>query len=338
VASDTALTEHAPEAVYREKRDQYLRVALMLFARYGTLLALGVMFIAFSIQASGFLTTGNLLNVLSQISITAIIAGGLTIVLAAGEFDLSIGWVASFAGVMVTGLMAHQHLSILVAILVALALGASIGIFNGLIVTKLGVNALIATLGTGTVVVGFNYLYGSGLSISLGIPPSFSNIALSKAIPSIPNPIVIMAAVFALLWVFLNLTARGQEVQAVGGNAEASRLSGIRVERVKILAFAISGTCAAAGGVLLASLLGSGQSTAGDSYLLDAFAAVFLGSAALRDGEFHIVGTLIGVLTVGIGFNGLALFGAATFYQYMFKGGLLIAAVALSSIARRYAK
>lgn len=310
----------------------------MILARYGTLLALALMFLAFSIKAQGFLTTSNQLNVLSQISITAIIAGGLTIVLAAGEFDLSIGWVASFAGVMVTGLMTRQDLPIAVAIIATLAIGASIGLCNGLIVTKLGVNALIATLGTGTVIVGFNYLYGSGLSISLGIPEGFTSIMLSKMIPSVPNPIVIMLIILAVLWVFLNLTAPGQEIQAVGGNAEASRLSGIRVERIRILAFMISSTCAAAGGLLLASRLGSGQSTAGDTYLLDAFAAAFLGSAAMRDGEFHIVGTLIGVLTVGIGFNGLALFGAATFYEYMFKGGLLIAAVALSSVARRHAR
>lgn len=337
MATDT-VTQDKPPAPTGPKRDGYVRVGVKVFARYGTLLALGILFIGFSVTAPGFLNSSNLLNVLSQVSVTAIIAGGVTIVLAAGEFDLSIGYVASFAGVMVTGLMVNQHLPIAAAILATLAIGAVIGLANGLIVTRLGVNALIATLGTGTIVVGLNYLYGSGLSIVLGIPAGFTNIALSKAVPSIPNPIVIMLVALGLLWVFLNLTAGGQEVQAVGGNAEASRLSGIRVPRVKILAFVISSTCAAAGGVLLASTLGTGESTAGDGYLLDAFAAAFLGSAALRDGEFHIVGTLIGVLTVGIGFNGLALFGAATFYQYIFKGGLLIAAVALSSVARRNAR
>jgi ribose transport system permease protein len=217
------------------------------------------------------------------------------------------------------------------------AVGIAAGLINGLLVTQLGVNALIATLGTGTVIIGLNYAYTNGMPITLVDNSSFVNLALGK-IAGIPNPIIFMAVAVVLLWLLLNRTVLGQQMQAVGGNAEAARLSGVPVERVRIWAFVIAGLAAAVAGVLLSSRVGSGQITAGDGYLLNAFAAVFLGSAALRDGEFHILGTLIGVMTVGFGFNGLAILGAPTFFQYIFSGGLLIVAVALSTVARRYAR
>ena len=147
-----------------------------------------------------------------------------------------------------------------------------------------------------------------------------------------------MAIVLGLLWLVLNRTPLGQRIQAVGANTEAARLAGVRVDRTKIAAFVIAGVCAAITGVLLASLLGSGTVSAADGYLMDSFAAVFIGSATLRDGRFHIVGTLVGVLVVNVGFNGLSLLGTPTFWQYIFKGGILVLAVALSTIARRYSR
>ena len=146
-----------------------------------------------------------------------------------------------------------------------------------------------------------------------------------------------MLVLLVVLWTVLNKTDIGQAMQAVGSNIEAARLSGIRVDRIKMFAFATSGFCAALTGILLSSLLGSGTLAAADGYLLDAFAAVFLGSATLREGQFHIVGTLVGVLVLAVGFNGLSIFGAPTFFQPIFKGGVLIVAVGLSALARRYA-
>ena len=138
--------------------------------------------------------------------------------------------------------------------------------------------------------------------------------------------------------IILNRTELGVQMQAVGGNPEAARMSGILNDRVKLIAFGISGATAALTGILLASRLGSGQVTAGEGFLLDSMAAAFLGSAALRDGQFHIVGTFIGALTVGVGFSGIVLFGWPTYMQLVFRGGLLVGAVALSTIARRYAR
>jgi ribose transport system permease protein len=276
-------------------------------------------------------------NVINQAALALIIAGGLTVAVIVGELDLSIGFAASFEGVLVTGLMVNQGLPPALAILIVLLCGAAIGLINGLIVTKIGVNSVIATLGTGTVIVGLNFWYSSGAPIATGVPDSFVDIALGR-LWGLPHNVLIMAVVIALLWVLVERTSIGQSIQAVGGNAVAARFSGIQVDRVKILGFVIAGICAALTGILLASALGSGTTSAADSYLLTAFAAVFLGSATLRDGEFHILGTLIGGLIIAVGFNGLAIFGAPTFYQYVFQGGILIVAVGLSSLGRRYSR
>jgi ribose transport system permease protein len=315
-----------------------LTVALTIAGKYGTIIGLVVMIAVLSIAAGGtFLSVDNFVNVLTQNAIIAIVACGLTLPLVVGEFDLSVGYQASFAGVLCVGLMTNRGVPIPLAILLGAAVGVVAGLINGLLVTQLGVNALIATLGTGTVIVGLNYAYTNGVPITLNGNDGFLDLALGK-FAGVPNPIIFMVVAIGLLWLLLNRTVLGQQMQAVGGNHEAARLSGVRVERVRIWAFVIAGLMAAVGGVLLSSRVGSGQLTAGDGYLLNSFAAVFLGSAALRDGEFHILGTLIGVLTVGFGFNGLAILGAPTFFQYIFSGGLLIVAVALSTVARRYAR
>lgn len=307
-------------------------------AQYGTFSSLILMIIIFSALSPGsFFTVSNLVNVVNQVSLTAIISAGLTVPLIVGEFDLSIGYLASLSGVLVTGLMVNQHLPISLAIAAVLLVGLLVGFVNGILVTKAGVNAVIATLGIGTVLIGINYGYSSGIPVSVGVPTAFLNIAFGKSL-FVPNDILFMVVVLFVLWVFLNRTDSGQQVQAVGGNIEAARLSGIRVDRVKTAAFMVASLCAALTGILLASLIGSGSSTAGDSYLLDAFAAVFLGSVTLREGEFHIVGTLVGVLIIGVIYNGLAIFGAPAFDQYVVKGIILVGAVALSTVARKYAR
>lgn len=313
-------------------------LALTIAGKYGTIIGLVAMIVILSIAAPGtFLSTSNFVNVLTQNSLIAIVACGLTLPLVVGEFDLSVGYQASFAGVLCVGLITNQGLPIPLAIALGVGVGVAAGLVNGLLVTQLDVNALIATLGTGTVIVGLNYAYTNGVPITLDSGSAFLDLALGK-VAGIPNPIVFMVVAVGVLWLLLNRTVLGQQMQAVGGNHEAARLSGVRVERVRIWAFIIAGVTAAIAGVLLSSRVGSGQLTAGDAYLLNSFAAVFLGSAALRDGEFHILGTLIGVMTVGFGFNGLAILGAPTFFQYIFSGGLLIVAVALSTVARRYAR
>lgn len=313
-------------------------VALLIASKYGTLIAMGLMIVIFGISVpnGAFLSGNNLLSVVNQSALTAIIACGLTLVLVVGEFDLSVGYAASLAGVLVTGLVANQGLPLILAIILTLIVGAGIGGVNGLLVTKARVNAVVATLGVGTILTGLAFGYTAGSPI-VRVPVEFTYLTLARFL-GIQNPIWFMALVVALLWVILNRTATGQRIQAVGANRSAARLAGIRTDRSKITAFMIAGFCAAITGILLASLLGSGTVSAADGYLMDSFAAVFLGSATLRDGEFHILGTLIGVLVVSVGFNGLSLLGTPTFWQYVFKGGILVLAVALSTIARRYSR
>jgi ribose transport system permease protein len=311
---------------------------LPFFAKYGTIVGFAVMVAIFSLLApAAFPTWSNFINVLNQASLTMIVSGGLTVAVIVGELDLSIGFAASAEGVLVTGLIVWDKLPVPVAILVVLAGGALVGLVNGFIVTKMGVNSVIATLGTGTVIVGLNFAYSEGAPIVAGMPDSFLDISLGR-IWGIPHNVLIMAAVIAALWLLVERTSIGQMIQAVGGNPVAARFSGIAVDRVKILGFIVAGVCAALTGILLASVLGSGTTSAADSYLLSAFAAVFLGSATLRDGEFHILGTVFGVLIIAIGFNGLAIFGAPTFYQYIFQGAILIFAVGLSSLGRLYSQ
>ncbi|HYA74559.1 MAG TPA: ABC transporter permease, partial [Roseiarcus sp.] len=221
---------------------------------------------------------------------------------------------------------------------IVLVAGGMIGLVNGLIVTKIRVNSVIATLGVGTILTGLAFAYSAGVPIVAGVPESFLQISLGRWLFGVPNNIVIMACVLGALWLLVERTSLGQEIQAVGGNPAAARLSGIDVDRIKILGFVISGVCAALTGILLASRLGSGTASAADSYLLTAFAAVFLGSATLRDGEFHIFGTLIGTLIIAFGFNGLNIFGAPTFSQYVLQGAILIVAVGLSSLGRSIAE
>lgn len=313
--------------------------ALGVFARYATIIGLLLMIAAFSILSPrAFPTVSNFTNVLNQASLAMIIAGGLTLAVIVGELDLSVGYAASLHGVLVTGLIVQNKLPIPLAILIVLALGALIGVVNGLIVTKLRVNSVIATLGVGTILVGLAFAYSSGVPIVAGVPEDFLQLALGRWLFGIPNPIIVMTLVLGALWLLVERTAIGQEIQAVGGNPAAARLAGISVDRIKILGFVISGMCAALTGTLLASRLGSGTTSAADSYLLTAFAAVFLGSATLRDGEFHVLGTFIGTLIIVFGFNGLNIFGAPTFSQYVFQGAILIVAVGLSSLGRMLAE
>jgi ribose transport system permease protein len=333
----TTITRGENTGAHRAGSSRRRRIAFTFVSRYGTIIGLLAMIFFFSINAPGtFFSKANALNILSQASLTAIISAGLTFTLVVGEFDLSIGYVASFVGLVVAGLMAKQGLAIPVSIVVALAIGIVIGLVNGVLVTKVRINAVIATIGVGTMLSGIGFSY-SAFPIAIGMPRAFTEVALGRAILGIPNPVVVMLLVLATLWTVLNKTDIGQRMQAVGSNIEAARLSGVRVDRIKLFAFATAGFCAALTGILLSSLLGSGTLSAADGYLLDAFAAVFLGSATLREGQFHIVGTLVGVLVLAVGFNGLSIFGAPTYFQPIFKGGVLILAVGLSTLARRYA-
>lgn len=334
------------------KTSRPLQLRLLSFGgRYGTIVVLvGLVAVFYILAPTTFGSPTNLVNVLTNLAPGAIVALGLTICLVGGDFDLSVGYQASIAGVFVVGLISgfgflgvggpgvlgEGGLPLPLSIAIVLVIGMLFGLANGFIVTKLGVNALIATLGTGTLIFAINLLYGEGVTYGVADDGSFAQLALGDAFGLIPYPIVILVLFSVGMWLLLNMTPLGQHIKAVGDDPEAARRLGISVDRTRTWAFIICGFCGTAGGIMLAASLGSADANAGDVYLLQAFAAAFLGSAALRDGEFHIVGTLLGCLTVAVGFNGLAIFSAPPYTQYVFAGGLLIVAVALSTLSRKY--
>ena len=301
-----------------------------LAARYGTVAAALVIFIAFALASDRFLSVNNISNILIQISVLMIVSSGLTFAVASGEFDLSVGQVASLSGVLVAGLMIWASLPVALAIPLAVLAGVAIGVVNGLLVTRLRIPSLIATLAMGPIALGLNYAYTNGDSIYASMPREFYFIATGKILGIVPVPVVIALVIVGIFHVLLNKTRLGRGVVATGANIQAARLSGIAVNRCRLIALALSGLGAAMGGVMLTARLGTGQSGAGDAYLLDSLTAVFLGMTAFKPGRATVQGTLVGVVIIGMLDNGLNLLGAPFYLQNEVRGLVMIAAVSLA--------
>lgn len=301
-----------------------------LASRWGTVLAAVLVFIGFSLGNERFMSVANLSNVLIQISVLTVISSGLTVAVASGEFDLSIGQTASLAGVLVAGMLVLSGLSVPLAVGVAMLSGVVIGLINGLLVTLLRIPSLIATLAMGPIALGVNYAYTGGDSIYAQMPAGFYAIAKGMLFGVIPMPVVIALVVVAVFYVLLNRTRLGRCVVATGANIQAARLSGINVNRARVTALMLSALGAALGGVMLTARLGTGQSGAGDAYLMDSLTAVFLGMTAFKPGRATIQGTLVGVVIIGMLDNGLNLLGAPFYLQNVVRGVVMIAAVSLA--------
>lgn len=310
-------------------------------SRYGTVFFLVILIVGFSIsRPEVFPTLLNFLNVLNQSAILGVIAVGLTVCLVMGLFDLSIAAMATLGGYMVCRILVSQGDSPQIALsVIAVLIGAAlIGVFNGILVSYLGISAFIATLAMGSVITGVILGYSESRTIVSGLPDAFGFIGQDSSL-GIPHAVYIMAVVALLLWLLLEHTQSGRNLYAIGGNPEASRLSGLAIKRYGLLALGISGACAALAGIMAASSLGAGRPQGvGDTYLLNAFAAVFIGASTLRPGQFHILGTVIGVLLIGVINNGLSVMGAPTYWQYIVQGSLLIVAMfgaTVTSLRRR---
>jgi ribose transport system permease protein len=276
-----------------------------------------------------FLTRDNIFAVLNDNAVLAVLTCGLTVVLLCGEFDLSIAATMTLTGALSAGFVAQDGLSTSTSVFVVLLIGAAIGWINGALIVYFRIHALIATLAVGSILQGFTFYYTNGEVIYEGIPGEF--IELGRAsVGRITAPIFYMAVVGFVLWAMLRYTPPGRYMHAIGGNRDAARMSGIRVNRYVIMAFVISGLCAALAGVVQTARNGSAEPTSGASFLLPAFAAAFLGAATLRRGEFHIVGSLIGVYLIAFATSGFFILGAPFYTQDFLSGGLLIAATAAS--------
>ncbi len=327
--SSTATATGPQRTADRRQRVSAIDRLIDWASRYGTVVSLVVCVVVFSaLKPDIFPTSRNFFNLLNQVSILGIIALGLTVALVQGLFDLSLAAVATLAGYLVTRLLAdgtigNPVLAVGFVLLIALAIGA----FNGMVVAYGGVSAFIATLAVGSILTGLVLGVSKSATVLSGIPDGFLIIGQGK-VGSIPSPVVFLAVVAALLYVFLEQTQTGRHMYAIGGNAETARLSGIAVKRHALLALGISAMCAALGGMIVAANLGVGRPQGvGDTYLLDAFAAAFIGASTLRPGRFHILGTVIGVLLIGVINNGLSILGVQTFWQYAVRGVILLLAV-----------
>lgn len=304
-----------------------------LVSRYGTIVSLIACVAIFSIaKPEVFATSQNFFNVLNQVSILGIIALGLTVALVQGLFDLSLAGMATLGGFLACKWLADGTISSpVVAVIGVLVLALLIGAFNGVVVAYGGVSAFIATLAMGSILTGVVLGVSDSQTILSGIPDGFLVMGQGEIGP-IPMPVVFLAIVAVVLYVFLEQTQVGRHMYAIGGNSETARLSGIPVKRYALIALGISAACAALGGMIVAANLGVGRPQGvGDTYLLDAFAAAFIGASTLRPGRFHIIGTVIGVLLIGVINNGLSIMGVETFWQYAVRGVILLLAVFAAS-------
>lgn len=293
-----------------------------------SLIALILLIIVVSFLNPHFFTVNNILNILRQTSVNAIMAVGMTLVILTAGIDLSVGSVLALCGAF-AATMISLEVPVMFAVPIALFAGAALGGLSGVIIAKGKVQAFIATLVTMTLLRGVTMVYTDGRPISTGftdVADSFSWIGTGYLM-GVPVPIWLMVIVFASVWYLLNHTPFGRYIYALGGNESATRLSGINVDKVKIGVYSICGLLSALAGLIVTSRLSSAQPTAGMGYELDAIAAVVLGGTSLAGGKGRIMGTLIGALIIGFLNNALNLLDVSSYFQMIAKAAVILLAV-----------
>lgn len=292
----------------------------------GPLIGLIILFIVISTLNDSFIEISNLKNLARQVSINALIAFGMTFVILTGGIDLSVGSILALSSALMASLIV-KGMNPETAIFVAVLIGVGLGIVNGVIVSYGNVAPFIATLATMTIYRGATLVFTNGNPISgLSDDPTF--IAFGQGfLCEIPVPAIVMFISFIILLFVLSKTPLGRQTYAVGGNEKVSYISGIKIDRVKIFAYALTGGLCAIAGAILTSRLNSAQPTAGMGYELDAIAAVVLGGTSLAGGKGRISGTLIGALIIGTLNNGLNILNVSSFYQQVVKGAVILLAV-----------
>jgi ribose transport system permease protein len=306
--------------------------------RYGTPIGFGLLIALFwALLPETFLNSRNLLNITQQMSMLAVVSATMTIVMAMGDFDLSVGSVASLSGIVAATLFT-KGFGPEIAAPAALAAGLAAGLVNGLLVAYVGILPFIATLGALTVYSGVAFRISGGKTIfGSAIPASFGGFArggLNLGVLVIPNLTLVAIGVLLAAWVLLEQTIFGRRLYAIGGNAEAARLAGVRIRPLRLAAFGLSGLGAAGAGLMLASRVASANPTQGAGLMLDAIAAVFLGMTMSDEGQPRVAFTLIGVLMLGVLGNGLTQLNVDSYVREIITGSIIILAVAASSLGR----
>ena len=298
-------------------------------------LALVLVVAVFSIlRPSTFFTSGNFKTIAVTQAVLAILALAAMVPLIAGAFDVSVGANLGLGGVLATGLASKSHLSGGLAITLALLVCTLVGLGNGLLVAKAGINPFIATLGTSTIIAGVVVWYTSGTVIFSGIPKVLVDVGQNHLL-GIALPVWVMGMVVIGVWYVTQHTPLGRYWYALGGSREAARLSGLNVDGLTVLAFVVAGLLAGLAGVVQAGELGAGNPTLGPSFLLPAFAAAFLGATAIKLGSFNVWGTFVAVYLLAAGVTGLEQVGVPSYVEPVWDGVALIVGVGLVRTLRR---
>ena len=305
---------------------------MSIFSRYGIYLALLLLVAVFSLTTDAFLTQANLVNILRQVAIIGICAVGMTFIIITGGIDLSVGSMIGLAG-MICATLVSREFNPLVAVLATMACGGVLGLITGAVINEIAIPPLIATLGMMTILRGLAYVISGGLPI-YGIPESIKVLG-QGSVAGVPVPVIFMLAILLAGWVVLTKTAFGRQVYGVGGNEEASRLSGISVKAVKYKVYLLGYLLATFAGIVLMARVNSGQPRGGTNYELDIITAVVLGGVSIMGGVGSLPRVFAGVLIMGVLANGMVLLNIDEFVQWVVKGVVLLAAVALDRLAHR---
>ncbi len=297
-----------------------------------TLLVLLALSTVVALLVPNFLSVNNLLNVLRQVSITGIVAVGMTFVIISGGIDISVGSTVALGGVVAVACLTAGF-GVALSILVALVVGLGVGCINGGIIAFAKVSPFVTTLGAMYIIRGMTLVLTNGQAF-WGLPRNFAQIGTGYLF-GVPIPVLIMTAIYIAGAILLRFFVFGRHVLAVGGDEEAARLCGVPVKGVKTMTYGLCGMLAAAAGVILAGRLGSAQPSVGDGYELIAIAATVIGGTSLTGGKGTIVGTLLGTIILGIVSNALNLWGVASFYQIVIVGTIVLIAVLADKIRAR---
>ncbi|MFE2182338.1 ABC transporter permease [Streptomyces sp. NPDC059455] len=334
----SAIPREVPEALPEQRSVRPLSLSTVARSRGAQLnrvtgLLLWAVFIAFfAVRVpSTFLTSATFNSIAGDQSVTVILALGLLVTLAAGQFDLSAAQNLGLCAVIDSELMVHHHLDPVLASLLTLAVGAGIGLVNGVLVAVVGVNSFIATLGMSSVLLAFTEQL-SGNQFVGPVPAAFQKIA-SHSLLGVPIAAVYAMILAALVWYVLEHTPAGRRTYAVGANPDAARLAGVRTTRYVIASFVVTAVFAALAGILATAKIGEVAPTLGPGYMLPAFAACFLGATQLKLGRFNVWGAVIALYLLATGVKGLQLIGSQLWVTDLFNGVALIAAVSVAVLS-----
>ncbi|GAS98336.1 inner-membrane translocator [Mycolicibacterium canariasense] len=307
-----------------------------LIERFGLVaLFIGAIVLFTALRPDIFPTAANFRSIAISGSVLAVVAMALILPLVTGRFDISVGANVGLCSIAVAGAMSHFGVNVFVAMMISVILGSAIGLINGMLVSYLGINSIITTLGTSTVIAGIVQAYTGGIPISTGLAPSLTGLS-NQLFLGIPVLFVIMVLIGAVVLVVLEHSTLGRYFAAVGSNEKAASLTGLPTQRVVLTSFVGAGFLAGIAGILQIASQGNGNPQVGGiGFMLPALAAVFLGATTIRPGTYNLVGALVGLFFVGTTISGLSLMGVQPWITDVFNGLAVIVAVGLSAVFRR---